>query len=345
MVGAPGATVTSKQNDSVIVNQSAGAAYVFASTGMSLKGGAGWAEQAKLTAPSPTTGASFGTSISVDGGLALIGAPFDKNGAGNGKAYLYTQSGTLWRTPITLQASDAAALDQFGGSVSLGTSAGQADAVIGAYGANAAYVFAQTTVPQPVQAAPVPGSALATSGISLVQTSKLTRAGALGLGSAAATDGNTAVIAAIYGNNYMGAAFTAQIGSKAPSPVKIAATINDNDPSIVYTGVWTYFAGRPLGFNDFDNDVHATYVPGDSLTYTFSGTGIAYVSELSVGYGSVAIYLDGTLKKTVNAGNTTAGNKGGQILFKMTGLPTGLHTIKLVNVDNAYTLLDDFQVR
>ena len=64
------------------------------------------------------TGAGF--SVSISGNFALIGAPLDDdNGANSGKAYVYQLSGSAWSLMTTLTASDAAADDNFGFSVSI----------------------------------------------------------------------------------------------------------------------------------------------------------------------------------------------------------------------------------
>ncbi len=326
LAGAPGAAVTFKRNgDTSVTAAGAGAAYTFVATGQPVKSGAAWAEQTRLTAPTPTTGAQFGASVSLNGNLALIGAPFDKNGASAGAAYLATRNATTgWGFPVALTTPSGA--NQFGGSVSLASAGGQTTAVVGDYGAQAAFVYNG-------------------SGTTLMLSNTLRQAGALGLGSAVATDGTTAVLGAIYGANYQGSAYATQIGAVAPAPVRVIATVNDTDPSLVYSGSgWGYYGGRPASVNDLDNDVHATTNNGDAVSYTFTGTGVSYITEKSVDEGKVKVYIDGAYKATVNA-NSTAHNMGGQTLYSISGLPAGSHTIKLVKKSGVYMLLDAFQVR
>lgn len=327
LVGAPAATVTFKRNgDTAVTAAGAGVAYTFRATGQSVKSGNAWAEESRFTAPLPTTGAAFGTAVALSGNRALIGAPFDKNGASAGAAYLATRGTTGWGFPVAL--ATPAGANQFGGSVSLGTAGRQTTAVIGDYGAQAAFVFSQ-------------------SGTSFALHATLRQAGALGLGSAVATDGTTALLGAIYGNNYQGSAYAAQIGTTAPTPVTVAATTDDTDPTLVYSGTgWGYYGDRPASFNDLHNDVHATLTAGDAVSYTFSGTGVSYISEKSAGYGRADVYIDGTFKTTVNPNSATARNLGGQTLYSISGLPSGRHTIKVVSKDNGlYTLIDTFTVK
>ena len=87
----------------------------------------------------------FGTSVSLDGGRALIGAPNDDGGPEAGKAYVFAFDGTIWAEEALLTSSDAEAQDGFGRSVSLSGDR----ALVGAFrdddaGTNSgpAYVFA-----------------------------------------------------------------------------------------------------------------------------------------------------------------------------------------------------------
>jgi len=87
----------------------AGAAYVF------VRSGTTWTEQAKLLASDGAAGDHFGSSVSLSGDTALIGAELDDdNGDASGSAYVFTRSGTTWTEQDKLLASDGAADDQFG---------------------------------------------------------------------------------------------------------------------------------------------------------------------------------------------------------------------------------------
>ena len=123
-------------------------------------------------------------------------------------------------------------------------------------------------------------------------------------------------------------------------------TINDTDPSLVYSGAgWFRSAGRPAAWNDLNNDVHATMNTGDSVAYTFTGTGVSYISEKSEDEGAVDVYLDGVLQDTVAANAQGVHNQGGQVLFGIGGLAAGQHTLKLVKKSGTYMLLDAVTVQ
>ncbi|MCB9336650.1 MAG: hypothetical protein H6577_00820 [Lewinellaceae bacterium] len=123
-----------------------GSAYVF------VRSGTTWTEQAKLTASDGAANDWFGNSVSLSGDYALIGATKDSgngNGSYSGSAYVFVRSGTAWTEQAKLTASDGAANDWFGNSVSLSGDY----ALIGAYGdsgngngfsSGSAYVFVRS---------------------------------------------------------------------------------------------------------------------------------------------------------------------------------------------------------
>jgi len=100
------------------LNCNSGSAYVF------VKPGGGWSgsltETAKLTASDAASGDLFGPSVSISGDTAIVGA--NGNGPG-GSAYVFVKPEGGWSGSLTetakLTASDAAAFDGFGDSVSI----------------------------------------------------------------------------------------------------------------------------------------------------------------------------------------------------------------------------------
>ncbi len=114
-----------------------GAAYIFGNQGNN-----NWRQSAKLTPDSREPDDRFGGAVSLDGNRALIGANGRDDTAPNaGAAYVYRLDNRTWVEEAMLTASDAAASDLFGSSVSLDGER----ALIGAYQKNdetgAAYVF------------------------------------------------------------------------------------------------------------------------------------------------------------------------------------------------------------
>ena len=160
-----------------------GAAYVFVrSDGI-------WSQQAELTASDGAGGDQFGISVSVNGATAVIGAA--SQASGQGAAYVFVQSGSTWTQQAKLTASDGAAGDKLGASVSVNSGTVVAGAPGKASTQGAAYVFLQ-------------------SGSTWTQQAKLTASdGAAGdsFGNAASLSGNTAVVGAYAKNSSQGSAY------------------------------------------------------------------------------------------------------------------------------------------
>jgi MYXO-CTERM domain-containing protein len=142
--GAPAKTVGG--------NTGQGAAYVFVRTGTS------WVQQARFTAPDGAANDWFGTSVSLSGDAAVVGA--DRKAVGGhsyqGAAYAFARSGTSWSTAVGLTAPDGAAMDQLGCSVSVsGDTAiiGALGKTVGGHGGQGAvYFFVRNGASWPLQA-------------------------------------------------------------------------------------------------------------------------------------------------------------------------------------------------
>ncbi|MDD5327928.1 MAG: peptidylprolyl isomerase [Phycisphaerae bacterium] len=126
-------------------NSYSGSAYIFRYNGSA------WAQQAKLTASDSATSDKFGTSVSIDGYYAIVGARLndedDEEDAG--AAYIFAPNEidpNNWDQQAKLTASDAAANDFFGCSVAIGAG----HALVGAYGndssSGSAYIFAPNEI-------------------------------------------------------------------------------------------------------------------------------------------------------------------------------------------------------
>ncbi|MEA5075213.1 MAG: tandem-95 repeat protein, partial [Coriobacteriia bacterium] len=173
IVGAP------KDGD---MGPQSGSAYVFT------RSGGTWTQQAKLTAADGASFQYFGTSVSLSGDTAMIGA----SGANTnrGCVYVFARAAGVWTEQVKLTAADGEAGDQFGAKVAL--SGGTA--VVGApydddkgLNSGAAYVFTG-------------------SGAIWTQQVKLTATDAVDesrFGSSAAIDGDTVVVGS-YMDDYKG---------------------------------------------------------------------------------------------------------------------------------------------
>jgi len=110
-----GTAVIGAGDKTVGSNQDQGVAYVFVGSGAS------WAQQAELIASDGGMTDTFGSSVAVNGGTAVIGAPLHKVGSNiqEGAAYVFAQSGGSWSQQAELTASDGVTMDNFGSSVAV----------------------------------------------------------------------------------------------------------------------------------------------------------------------------------------------------------------------------------
>ena len=116
-----------------------GSVYVF------VRSGSSWSQQAKLSASDGAASDNFGTSVSLSGDTAIVGAnQDDDDGLNSGSAYVFTRSGSSWSQQAKLTASDGAFSDLFGVSVSVSSDT----ALVGSYydddggsAAGSAYIF------------------------------------------------------------------------------------------------------------------------------------------------------------------------------------------------------------
>ncbi len=115
-VGISGDTiVVSAPYVEVGANQAQGTVYVFTRTGTT------WSQQAKLTASDGLNGDQFGYAAAISGDTFVASAPYASVGAidNQGKAYVFSRTGTAWNEKQKLTAADGDTNDLFGLSVAI----------------------------------------------------------------------------------------------------------------------------------------------------------------------------------------------------------------------------------
>jgi alpha-L-fucosidase len=147
-----------------------------------------------------------------------------------------------------------------------------------------------------------------------------------------------------------GEAYMKLIWSSPNTPVQIVprsqlypatgSTVRLNDNVATYSTGWSVSSGRGLG--DYLDDVHYTTTNGGSFSYTFTGTGIDYLSERYSDQGLVDVYVDNVLRATVDT--TSATRQTQQVIYSVRGLSAGSHTLRGVKRSGTYLLVDRFDV-
>lgn len=133
----------------------------------------------------------------------------------------------------------------------------------------------------------------------------------------------------------------APAAAKATTSAVRTVDLNNDDPGIVYTGSWSRSTGRGLG--DYQDDVQYTETNGDAFSYSFVGNGVDYVTEKDPSQGEVEIYVDGALKATVDTHADTRSAQ--QVVYSISDLPNGSHTIRGVKKSGQFMLVDKLVVR
>jgi alpha-galactosidase len=116
--------------------------------------------------------------------------------------------------------------------------------------------------------------------------------------------------------------------------------INNTDPGITYSGTWSSNGNR--GFGDYTNDVHFTSTNSNYFQFTFTGTGIELITEKEAAQGNVDIYIDNVFQQTVSTYNATRLSQ--QVVYSVSGLASGTHTLKAVKTTGTYMLLDSLRI-
>jgi alpha-galactosidase len=129
-------------------------------------------------------------------------------------------------------------------------------------------------------------------------------------------------------------------GAEAGSNRSPQIQYNDTDSGITYSGTWSLSDNR--GYGDYNNDVHFSQTNNDYFQFTFTGTGIDYITEKDFSQGDVDIYVDNVFKMTVSTYN--ASRLAGEAVYSITGLASGSHTFKAVKKTGTYMLLDSLRV-
>lgn len=223
-----------------------GSAYVFTRNGTT------WTQQAKLNA-NENAGSSgyFGSSVSVDGNTAVIGAWSD---GVSGSAYVFTRSGSIWTQQVKLNANDSAQFDRYGYSVSVNGDT----AVIGAYGdddagsySGSAYVFTRngTTWMQQTKLKANDGDVIDEFGVSV------------------SVDGDTIVIGAQQDNDKGTDSGSAYVFTRSGATWTQQTKLNANDGAAE------------------DNFGHSVSVDGDTVVI-----GSAYDDDKGISSGSAYVY-------------------------------------------------------
>jgi hypothetical protein len=118
--------------------------------------------------------------------------------------------------------------------------------------------------------------------------------------------------------------------------------VNDDHPSIRYSGHWQVSARR--GFHDYWDDVHVSQTPGDAAEFTFTGAGVEWLTEKLSDGGRADVFLDGQPRGSVELKQEDFPRLAQIPVFGAQGLADGTHTLRIVNLTTNYVFVDAFAI-
>jgi hypothetical protein len=235
-------------------NMDQGAAFVY------VRDGGSWTQQARLVGADSNGGDEFGFALAISGDTLVVGARFADIGSvdGQGAAYVFVRSGSVWTQQAKLVASDGARFDGFGNSVAIDGDSivvgAQNAAVNGNDSQGAAYVFGRTNGSWNEQA-----KLTASNGVAWVQFAR-----------AVSIRGDVAVIGAVSAtvgsNTGQGAAYVyTRAGETWSERARLVA--DDGEP-------WSGFGGAvALDTAQVLIGSSSTGMAGQGAAYVFTGSG------------------------------------------------------------------------
>ncbi|MFE4171841.1 carbohydrate-binding protein [Streptomyces sp. NPDC056909] len=127
------------------------------------------------------------------------------------------------------------------------------------------------------------------------------------------------------------------------STLGLGSTANPmvNNTAVTYDSNWYLTTNR--GYGDYNDDTHHSNTVGATAQYTFTGTGIQYLSERNGDMGTVDVYLDNAFQATVDL-RITGARQAQQTVWQKSGLSRGSHTIRIVNRSTAVGMIDAFRI-
>lgn len=116
---------------------------------------------------------------------------------------------------------------------------------------------------------------------------------------------------------------------------------NDDDPGATYPG-WIRSCNRGAG--DFNNDLTECETPGYTWSTSFEGTGVIIVAPKESRAGMLEVQIDGQTRATADL-STDGPRLAQQMVCEIMGLPSGRHSLSLINRGPGPVAIDALIVR
>jgi len=117
--------------------------------------------------------------------------------------------------------------------------------------------------------------------------------------------------------------------------------LNDDDPGTKAPG---WMRKCNLGTGDFNNDLTTSDTPGASWSCSFTGTGVKVIAPKEPGAGKIEIQIDGKTRATADL-SITGTRQAQQVVGEISGLNSGKHSIRILNLGSGPVAIDALIVR
>jgi hypothetical protein len=167
-----------------------------------------------------------------------------------------------------------------------------------------------------------------------------------------ATAANTVYVVERTAKPLTGYAHTRLTGTPNQGPKSLSGTASTlglaaaagglvNDTEGTYDSDWHLTTAR--GYGDYNDDTHHSTTVNAAAQYTFTGTGLQYLSERNGDMGTVDVYLDNAFQATVDL-RASGARQVQQVVWQRTGLPRAQHTVRVVNRSTSVGMIDAYRV-
>lgn len=120
-----------------------------------------------------------------------------------------------------------------------------------------------------------------------------------------------------------------------------AIRAEEDNPFITYSGFWDRNTARVFS----EGAAFRAQNAGASATFTFTGTSVSWIgARKSSGGGTANVYLDGTFVRTVTLRETYPTEAYQATIFRIDGLTSGRHELKIVAAGDGHVYVDAFDV-
>jgi len=113
---------------------------------------------------------------------------------------------------------------------------------------------------------------------------------------------------------------------------KSGFTYDDTASQLLYTGNWAHVSNQSYTAGDYQNTESFSNTAGDSVSITFNGTAVRWISSTDPSHGIANVYLDDLLVATIDGYGPS--KRFQDVFYNVSGLSNGSHTLKIVATGN-----------